>query len=212
MAEKFWTGVGIDVQTALGAAKTITAITKANPAVATSTAHGYANGDYVVLAVQGMWQADTKTVRVANVTANTFELEGCDSTSFDTFSSGTAQAITFGTTFSTIGDFTTSGGDFDMIDITTIHDTNKKTIPGAASAIECSGNFNWDPADAGQVAMKAASEARVLRAMKIQFSDGAKWVFTGYPGYAGNPTGGAGAKVSSPFKIAGYGRPSFYAS
>lgn len=200
------------MQSALASAKTITSITKANPAVATSTAHGYANGDVVVLAVQGMWQADTKTVRVANVTSNTFELEGVDSTAFDTFSSGTAQAITFGTTFSTMGDFSTSGGDFEMIDITTIHDTNKKTIPGAASALECSGNFNWDPSDAGQVAMKSASEARVLRAMKIQFSDGSKWYFTGYPGYAGNPTGSAGGKVTAPFKISGYGRPSFYAT
>ena len=111
-----------------------------------------------------------------------------------------------------MGDFNTSGGDFEMIDITTIHDVTKKTIPGAASAVECSGNFNWDPADAGQVAMKNASEARVLRAMKIQFSDGSKWVFTGYPGYSGNPAGNAGAKVTSPFKIGGYGRPSFYAT
>lgn len=212
MGTKTWTNVQVAMQSALAAAKTISAITKANPAVATSTAHGYANGDIVVLTISGMWQADTKTVRVANQTANTFELEGVDSTSFDTFSSGTAQVITFGTTFSTMGDFNTSGGDFEMIDVTTIHDTNKKTIPGAASAVECSGNFNWDPADAGQVAMKAASEARVLRAMKIQFSDGSKWYFTGYPGYAGNPTGQAGAKVSSPFKISGYGRPSFYAS
>ena len=60
--------------------------------------------------------------------------------------------------------------------------------------------------------MKAASEARVLRAMKVQFSDGSKWYFTGYPGYSGNPTGSAGGKVTSPFKISGYGRPSFYAS
>ena len=212
MGTETWTNVQVAMQTILAGAKTITAITKANPAVATSTAHGYTNGDVVILTVQGMWQADTKTVRVANVTANTFELEGCDSTNFDAFQSGSAQAITFGTTFSTIGDFTTSGGDFEMIDITTIHDTNKKTIPGASSAIECSGNFNWDPSDLGQVAMKAASEARVLRAMKVQFSDGSKWYFTGYPGYSGNPTGSAGGKVTSPFKISGYGRPSFYAS
>jgi hypothetical protein len=212
MATKTWTNVQVAMQSALGSAKTITGVTKANPAVATSTAHGLANGAYVVIAAMGMWQLDTKTVKVANITANTFELEGVDSTSFDTFTSGSAQEITFGYTFSSMGDFSTSGGDFEMIDITTIHDVTKKTIPGAASAVECSGNFNWDPADAGQVAMKNASEARVLRAMKIQFSDGSKWVFTGYPGYAGNPTGQAGGKVTSPFKISGFGRPSFYAS
>ena len=212
MGVKTWTNVQVAMQSALGVAKTITGITKANPAVVTSAAHGFSNGAVLVLAVQGMWQLDTMTVRLANVTAGTYELEGVDSTAFDTFTSGNAQEITFGTTFSTMGDFTTSGGDFEMTDVTTIHDQTKKTIPGFASPIECSGSFNWDPTDAGQVAMKQASQARVTRGFKIQFSDGSKWFFTGYPGYTGSPGGSAGGKVTSPFKISGYGRPSFYAS
>ena len=212
MATKVWSNVQVAMQSALDTAKNITAITKANPAVATSAAHGLANGDVVVLSVQGMWQLDTYTCRVANVTTNTFELEGVDSTDFDTFSSGSAREITFGTTFSTIGDTTTSGGEFDQIDITTIHDNVKKFIPGAASPVDVSGNFNWDPADPGQVAMKHASESRSLRAIRVVFSDGTKWYFTGYPAYTGTPTGAAQQKVTSPFKISGYGRPSFYAS
>lgn len=212
MATKVWSNVQVAMQSALGTSKTITAITKASPAVATSTAHGLANGDIVILAVQGMWQLDTRTVRVANVTSNTFELEGVDSTGYDTFSGGSAQAITFGTTFSTIGDLSTSGGDFEMIDITTIHDNVKKSIPGSASQVEVSGNMNWDPSDVGQIALKTASDARALRAFRIVFSDGAKWYFTGYPGYSGTPTGSAQQKVTSPFKVSSFGRPSFYAS
>lgn len=212
MGTKTWTSVQVAMQSAAASAKTITGITKANPAVATSTAHGYANGDIVTLSVLGMYQVNFKPVRVANVTANTFECEGVDSTLFDTFTSGTATAITLGTTFSTMGDFTTSGGDVEMIDTTTIHDPTKTSQPGSASAIECSGNFNWDPSDAGQVAMKNASEAKVMRVFKVQFSDGSKWYFNGYPGYAGNPTGSSGGKVTSPFKISSYGKPSFYAS
>jgi len=212
MATKTWSNVAMAMQSALGSSKTITAITKANPAVCTSTSHGLANGDVVILAVQGMYELDTRTVRVANVAANTFELEGVDSTSYTTFSSGTAQAITFGTSFSTVTDLSVSGGDFEQIDITTIHDNVKKTIPGMASAIEVSGNMNWDPADAGQIALKSASDSKVLRGFRITFSDGSKWYFTGYPGYAGTPTGSAQQKVTSPFKISSYGKPSFYAS
>jgi hypothetical protein len=200
------------MQSAVGASKTITGVTKANPAVVSSTAHGLGNGDIVVLSVIGMYQINFKPVRVANITANTFELEGVDSTLFDTFTSGSAAAVTLGTTFSTMGDFTVSGGDLEMIDTTTIHDATKQSQPGSASAIECSGNFNWDPSDAGQVAMKAASEAKVQRVFKVQFSDGSKWYFNGYPGFAGSPAGSAGGKVTSPFKIGGYGRPSFYAA
>lgn len=209
---KTWTNVQVAMQSAISVAKQISNITKANPAVVSSTAHGFGNGDVIYLDIQGMYQIDKMTVRVANVTPDTYQLEGIDSTEFDTFTSGSAQELTLGTSFTTIGDFTVSGGDLEMIDVTTIHDQTKQSQPGSASAIECSGNFNWDPADAGQIAMKKASDAKVLRGFRIQFSDGSKWFITGYPGYVGAPTGSAGGKVTSPFKISCNGRSSFYAS
>ena len=151
MAVNVWSNVQIAVQSALGANKTITGITKANPAVVTSTAHGLSNGAYVTLSVQGMWQLDQVVARIANVAANTFELEGIDATSYDTFTSGTANEVTFGTTLSSVSDINVSGGDFQMIDVTTIHDNVKKEIPGSASPVSISMTANWDPSDAGLV-------------------------------------------------------------
>ena len=75
MGASVWSNVQVAVQSALAAADTISAITKANPAVVTATAHGLANGDWVSLDVLGMHQLDKSVCRVANVTANTFELE-----------------------------------------------------------------------------------------------------------------------------------------
>lgn len=74
-------------------AKTVTAITKANPAVVSCTAHGYANGDKVYLCgVTGMTQIDSMAASlaytVANATANTFELSGINSSAFTTFTAG----------------------------------------------------------------------------------------------------------------------------
>ena len=74
--------------------KTITGITKANPGVVTSTAHGYSNGDTVVISgVVGMTEVNGKRFKVANVAANTFELQTIDGTnvntsSYTTYSSG----------------------------------------------------------------------------------------------------------------------------
>ena len=48
MTINVWSKVAVAVQTALASAKTITAITKANPGVATSVAHGYADGDILL--------------------------------------------------------------------------------------------------------------------------------------------------------------------
>lgn len=209
---KLWSNVQIAVQSALGANKTITGITKANPGVVTSTAHGFANGDYVVLAIQGMWQLDNRVVRVANVTTNTFELEGVDTTSYDTFSSGTANAITFGTTLSKVTDINVSGGDFEFIDTTTIHDNVKTQMPGAASPISVSMNALWDPSDAGLVALKTASDARAQRAVRFTFSDGTKWLFNGYVGVTLAPTGSGQQKVTTPMSFTVNGRTTTYAT
>lgn len=78
----------------LEANKTITGITKANPGVVTSTAHGFSNGDTVVISgVVGMTQVNGKRFKVANVAANTFELQDIDgnnvnTSSYTTYSSG----------------------------------------------------------------------------------------------------------------------------
>ena len=84
------------------ATKTITAITKANPAVVTSSSHGYVDGDTVAIAsVAGMTQLNGRTFTVANKTTNTFELSGTDSREYGTYSSGgtAARIYTVTTTY-----------------------------------------------------------------------------------------------------------------
>jgi len=74
--------------------KTISAITKANPAVVTANSHGYSNGDEVVItAVAGMTEVNGKRFLVADKTTNTFELQDKDgvdinSSGFTTYTSG----------------------------------------------------------------------------------------------------------------------------
>jgi len=74
--------------------KTISGITKANPAVVTATSHGYSNGDEVVItSVVGMTEVNGKRFLVADKTTNTFELQDKDGTDinssgFTTYSSG----------------------------------------------------------------------------------------------------------------------------
>lgn len=61
--------------TVLEAAKNITAITKANPGVVTSVAHGFSNGNWVYLAaIGGMTPLNGRYAKVAGATADTFQL------------------------------------------------------------------------------------------------------------------------------------------
>lgn len=76
--------------------KTITAATQANPVVITSAGHGYNNGDQIYISgVVGMTQLNRAAYySVANVTANTFELQGVNGTGYAAYSSGgSAQRI-----------------------------------------------------------------------------------------------------------------------
>jgi hypothetical protein len=68
---------------------TISGVSKANPAVVTATAHGFVNGDKIIVAgVGGMGQANNREFTVANKTADTFELSGVDSSDYDTYTTG----------------------------------------------------------------------------------------------------------------------------
>jgi len=83
-----------DLQVLTSSAKTITAITKANPGVLTSNSHGFSNGDEIFIdSVGGMTELNGRNYRVANSTTNTFSLvdlfgNAINSTSFTTFTSG----------------------------------------------------------------------------------------------------------------------------
>ncbi|MES2861691.1 MAG: ubiquitin-activating E1 FCCH domain-containing protein [Pseudomonadota bacterium] len=69
--------------------KAVTAATKASPVVITAAAHGYANGDKVVIWGQtGMTQLNGRIFTVANKTNNTFQLSGVDGRYYSTFATG----------------------------------------------------------------------------------------------------------------------------
>jgi len=68
----------------------ISAITAANPAVVTtSSAHGFATGDYVVVRlVGGMTQMLNKTSRITVVDATSFRMDDVDSSAYTAYTSG----------------------------------------------------------------------------------------------------------------------------
>ncbi len=69
--------------------KTVSNITQANPAVVTASSHGYSNGDHVYInSVVGMTEVNGRRYTVANVTTNTFELSGINSTGYTAYGSG----------------------------------------------------------------------------------------------------------------------------
>lgn len=69
-----------------GTPKLVTAATRANPAVVTASAHGFSNGDKVVVWGQSnMSQINGRVFTVANRTTNTFQLSGVSSSGWSSF-------------------------------------------------------------------------------------------------------------------------------
>lgn len=189
-------GLAMSMQSAIAAAQTISSVTKVAPGViTTSAAHGYANGDIILLEVNGMIELDKRVVEVMAVTSTTFQIvgpdgvTGLDTTLFSTFSSGTAKKLTLGTSITGVQGFSSSGGDIKFEDSTTVHDTVDKQIVVGANALSYSLEMQWDPASAGQAAMKAAFESRTSKAFRIQWPSGAYVMFFGSVGYSGAPGG-----------------------
>jgi hypothetical protein len=209
-----WSNVQIGIQTALGAANIITAISKASPGVATANGHALATGDFYRMDVEGMYQVDDRVFRASGVGSNAFALEGEDTSLYDTFSSGNAKAITFGTFMATVRGLTAGGGDFDFIDITTVHDNIRKQIPGMPQASTYTLENLWDATDAALIALKAASDNQQLLAFRFGFAGGTgpKVVFLGYVGATLLPTGSAQDVVVTPVAITMFGRPTIYSA
>ncbi|MBJ2155266.1 phage tail tube protein [Variovorax sp. IB41] len=200
---QIWSEVGVDVQSVAATPIPITAISKANPAVATAATHTFIVGDIVLLRVKGFSDLDYAVVRVKAISAGvSFTLDDIDTSGFlGTFISGTASKITFGVSAATFTDVTPSGGEADKVAIRTIHTKRDYNLPGNETPLAYAFGSLWDIADPALLALKAASRGRQVVAIRFRFLDGTVVLFAGIPSTNLAPGGAAGAAVTTPVSI-----------
>ena len=208
-----WVKVAVAMQSAIGSDLTISGITLASPGVATSTAHGLSDGEYVKFTISGgMPQLNGRIIRVDNKTTDTWELEDVATTAYDAFTAGVANEITFGTAFTSLLDASPSGGEQQFITYRLLHDDQENQIPSVKSAQVYTFRTLWDPADAALAAAEVAGDTAAERGVKFTFSNGKIFVFNGYVGFTSQPQGTAGELVEATMTITGKGRGKAYAS
>ncbi len=198
-----WSNVKVAVQSAIGSPKTISAISKANPAVATSTAHGLVQGDIVLLKVSGgMRELNYRVVEVlAAPSADTFSLRGIDSTGFSDFVAGTAEELTLGSECSTLQDFAPSGGEAAGIPVETIHTDDTFEIPGRRSPLVIASTSLWQTADPALVALNGFDARKTPGAVEVTFATGNRMLFAAYASASLAPGGAAGGLVTTPVSL-----------
>jgi len=208
-----WSGVQMNFESARGTALPLSTpfVTNANPGVVTSTAHGLTNGAYVLMLVEGMTEIDARIFRVANVTANTFELEGENTTDYATCTAGNAYALTFATSISTVTDVSVSGGEPNFVPTTTVHSTIETQVPTTVTPLVYSFTNIWDPGDSGLIAMKTALQTKSQKGTLMQFSGGQIVLIFGYPACVIAPAGSGQQLVSTSSAITASNLPTSYA-
>jgi hypothetical protein len=176
-------GSTVHIGSAYGSDLTVTAATNANPCVMTSTAHGLSNGDYVVV-TSGWTRTTDRVFRVANVTANTIELEGHDTSDTDVYAAGSGtgsvKEVTTWTQISQVLNITSQGGEQQFATYQPLEGDREVRIPTIKSGGGLDMEVGDDPTLAGFVAAMAANDDRVARAVRITASNSSKSLFYSY--------------------------------
>ncbi len=191
MAVTLPNGSLIHIGSAYGSSLTVSAITNASTAVATSTAHGLSNGDYVVFS--SVWsRLNIRTFRVAAVTANTFELEGIDTTSVTTYPTGSGigsvRKVTTWTQIQQVLSSTTSGGEQQFTDYQFLESDAAVRIPTFKAPAQLTLSVADDPTLAGYIAARAANDDRAPRALRLSVPNGAKIAYYAFISMAASPS------------------------
>lgn len=168
-------GAQFFISSGLDAAKASSGISNAAPPVVTANAHGYANGDEILL-LNGWDDFNESVVRASAVAANTFAVAGYDSSSTDFYpaasSAGSAQKISGWTSLGQVLGITPSGGEASFEEVKPFdRRTAVKLFTGfSASSLELT--LGWDRSRADQTALQTASRTGAKRAIKFLLPGG----------------------------------------
>lgn len=183
MALYFPEGSQTQFSQTFAAAKNMTAVTNANPAVVTSVAHGYTTGDEIL--VTSGWEDITDTViKITVLTADTFSLTGIDTTNTGFYpiagGVGTAQKVTGWTAIPQILTISGSGGDARFTDVQLLSKRNAIRVPTGFNATSITLSLAHDPSQAAYITMLGISRNLSKVAFKQMISGGAVTYGYGY--------------------------------
>lgn len=174
----------IHLAASYGAWKAMTAVTNANPAVATLEAsHGIVVGD--VMEVNSGWsKLDERIVRAVSVATNDVGLEGIDTTLTTNYSAGGGvgriREILSWTQLTQILTTASSGGDQQFQQYQFLESDGQRQIPTTKNAASLTLSIADDSTLAGFQLVQAANEDRLARAVRITLPSGAKLYYNAY--------------------------------
>ena len=183
MAFAFPEGASFQFSTTFAGAKTISDISNASPAVATATAHGYADGDLVLIS-SGWDDVNDSVVKVNQLTADTFELLGVNTEDTGRYPVGTglgsAQKISGWQVIPQVLTISAQGGDPRYTQVQLLSRRNAIQIPTGFNASSIQLSLAYDPGNAVFEEMLDVSRGSTQCAFRMVLSGGVTTVGYGY--------------------------------
>lgn len=180
-------GIRIEIAATYSAAKTVSAVTLANPGVATSSAHGMANDTIGYFnAVSGMAQIEKQACRVKNQTTNTFELQGLNTTNYSAYTAGTFIPVATWQTLAEATSYSRGGGASEKLDASRLIDIIKVEEQGQLPADGFTINIlAQDTPSAAMALLEAAAQSQGSVVVRVTLGSGAVRVLNAEPSLPG---------------------------
>jgi hypothetical protein len=190
MASYFPNKTVLSISSAFGSDLTVSAVTNANPGVATSTAHGLSDGD-IVLMSSGWTELNDRPVRVAGSTTNAFNLEGFDTTSTTRFPAGggvgTVKEVTSFVPFSQVTDVQTAGGEQQYFQWVYLEDGLQRQKPTFKNARTMTVLLDYDNALAWYSTLLAHDLSGDTQVLRAALPNGKVFYWSVVVGFDGEP-------------------------
>lgn len=213
MAFRLPNGSTISVAGSYGTAVVISGISNANPAVATSTAHGLSKGD-IILVNSGWSRINNRVFRVGEVTTDTFELEGVDTTSTQRYptggGTGSAKEVLTWTQVPQVMSVDFTGGDQQFYSFQFLEDDDERQLPTVKSAASLTLNVADDPDQAYVSLIEGYDEARSTNVMRLNLVNGDIILYPAVITITSTPTLTVNELMQRTISLAIQGKPSRY--
>lgn len=184
MAVQLPNGSQVAIASGYNAVKQMTAVTNANPAIATlEAAHAVVLND-IIEVTSGWSRLNNKIVKAGTPATNDIPLTGINALSTTSYPAGSGigsiREISGWTSLSQVLSITSSGGEQQFLDYQFVEDDAQKRIPTTRSAAGLSIVIANDTTLAGYQLAETANDDRAQRAIRITLPSGAILYYNGY--------------------------------
>jgi len=216
MSVRLPNGAIFSIASAYGAPKTVSALTNAKPPVASSTAHGFSDGD--ILEVASGWSGlDGRVAKAASVTTDSVALAGLDTIDTTKFPAGTGigtlREVTAWQQISQVLDSSNSGGEQQFYNYSFLEDSgDEKQIPTIRSARSITLTIADDDTLPQYAVLEAANDDRLPRAIRFQLPSGSVIYYRAYVAFSKVPTTTKNQAMALTVTLSLTGEPTRYAA